>query len=280
MLQRHAIALAASALLCACAGPSLARVDAEALEARVNRLESQSLVDLLTRLQRLEEDVQRLRGDLEEQSHQLGTLQQQQRDLYLDLDQRLRRLEPGGASAAPGAAVPGGKPGGSTPPVMMRTPSASPSAPAQAETGETTTGAPSAGAAGGSADDGEDAAYERAFGLLKDRHYQEAAEAFRSFLNTYPKGRLADNAQYWLGEASYVTRNFPQALVEFHKLLDFYPKSAKVPDALLKVGYVNYELGQWDDARQALTELTTRYPDSAAARLAQERLQRMQQEGH
>jgi TolA-binding protein len=53
-----------------------------------------------------------------------------------------------------------------------------------------------------------------------------------------------------------------------------------MPDALLKIGFCNFELEQWQDARVALTRVVNDYPDSTAARLANQRLQRMTSEGH
>ena len=66
----------------------------------------------------------------------------------------------------------------------------------------------------------------------------------------------------------------------FQKVSEKYPQSKKVPDALVKIGFCRYELKQWDSARQVLTQVTSRYPDAPAARLAQQRLDKMASEGH
>jgi TolA-binding protein len=52
-----------------------------------------------------------------------------------------------------------------------------------------------------------------------------------------------------------------------------------VPDALLKMGYCNYELERWNDARAALARVQADYPETTAARLAEQRLKRMDSEG-
>ena len=54
----------------------------------------------------------------------------------------------------------------------------------------------------------EKAAYDQAFQSLKDMSYADAAEQFQDFLTFYPGSQYADNAQYWLGESYYVTRNY------------------------------------------------------------------------
>ena len=103
--------------------------------------------------------------------------------------------------------------------------------------------------------------------------------AFQQFLVTYPDSELADNAQYWLAETYYVTRQFDEALAAFKVVIHDYPRSRKVPDALLKMGYCNYELKRWDAARGALNQVRTDYPETTAARLAGQRLERMEGEG-
>jgi tol-pal system protein YbgF len=145
----------------------------------------------------------------------------------------------------------------------------------------------SRGTAAGSADAGAGApggddksSYQAAFNLLKDGQYDKAIAGFEGFLGTYPNSSLADNAQYWLGEAFYVNKSFPEAQAAFQHVLDKYPQSRKVPDALLKLGFCRYETKQWDAARAALTQVTTQYPDSGAAKLARERLDRMSTEKH
>lgn len=227
--------------------------------------QNQALIEVLTRLQQLQEEVREMRGEMEVQSHAIENLNQRQRDLYLDVDRRLRRVETGGQIAAPAVA-----PGAASPPVTTGTPGA----PAPTTT-------PGSGAPAATATDPaqEQAAYQLAFNLLKEGRYQRAIGQFQEFLARYPGGTYADNAQYWLGEANYVTRNFTQAIDEFRKVLTGFPDSPKGADALLKIGYAQYELQQWQDARATLTEIGQRYPQSTAARLAENRLQRMKSEG-
>ena len=104
--------------------------------------------------------------------------------------------------------------------------------------------------------------------------------AFRQFLVSFPESQLVDNAQYWLAESYYVTDQFDEALRQFSSVINKYPESRKVPDALLKMGYCNYELERWDDAQKALQLVLEDYAETTAARLAEQRLARMKEEGH
>jgi tol-pal system protein YbgF len=121
----------------------------------------------------------------------------------------------------------------------------------------------------------EQAVYAQSFDALKAGSYSVAITGFKDFLSTYPASPLAENAQYWLGEAYYVNRDFDAASAAFRNVLQKWPGSRKAPDALLKVGYTQFELKKFAEARTTLTEVTQKYPGSDAAKLAAERLQRM-----
>ena len=130
-------------------------------------------------------------------------------------------------------------------------------------------GSPSPSAAGGQG------AYAQAFEALKSGNYGAAIAGFRLYLADYPSGELADNAQYWLGETYYVTRDYDNAAVAFRAVGERWPNSRKAPDALLKLGFTQFELKQYPEARVTLTQVTKRFPDGEAAKLAAERLKRL-----
>lgn len=219
-----------------------------ALEARVAKLErmleGQGLTDMFLRMQQMQQELQKLRGDMEVQANEIEGLKQRQRDLYLDIDKRLRAIETQAQAAPPAVSA-----------------------------------APAAAPVGGGSPEQERAAYQQAFDKLKDGRYDEAITLFRGVLANYPNGKLSDNAQYWLGEANYVTRRYREAIAEFGKIVANYPQSLKLPDALLKLGFSHYELGEWAKAREHLEQVIARYPQSSAATMANNRLQKMKSEG-
>ncbi len=240
--------------------PGASAPAADSVEQRLQRLErlleNQTLVDLMSRIDSLQNEVQQMLGQTEEQAYNMEQLKKRQRDLYLDIDRRLRDLEAARASLSAAPVTPSiGAPNGTMP--------------------ESAANGPAAHADTGSQE--ERAAYERAFNLLKEGRYDLAVAAFKTFVKTYPQGRFVDNAQYWLGEANYVQRNFAVALSEFDKVVKNHPASPKRADALLKMGYTFQELGQNDNARMSLNKVVTNYPNTTAARLAQKRLQDLKQ---
>lgn len=124
--------------------------------------------------------------------------------------------------------------------------------------------------------DASDAAgtdYRAAVELVKAGKTADAVTALRAFLRSYPRHEYADNAQYWLGEAFYATKDYQHALVEFRATIETYPRGNKVPDALLKVGYCYTALGQTDKARAVLEQVVNLYPKSEPAALAAKRLE-------
>ena len=227
--------------------PVLAKLNE--LEQRLAAIErvvqNQSLVNMTQQVSSLERRSDEQQGRIEELEHHASTTAERQRDLYIDIDARIQELE-----TAVQARTPSVLEGGTLSPGQLPVP-------------------------GGSDRDN----YQAAFELLKDQRYEPAAMAFEQFLKSYPDSELADNAQYWLAESHYVTQGFDRALAEFEIVITRYPSSRKVPDALLKMGYCNYELEQWAEARDALTRVQDEFPETTAARLAGQRLERMEEEG-
>lgn len=285
---RSALAIAGGAILFALSFPShaqlfggddVARKDIveqgkriEALSQRLARIEEslQNLgsanpaLELAQQLEILREEIKQLRGQVEVLGHEGQMAAKRQRDMYVDLDTRLRRLEqPSAADAAPAGAVPAAPTAASssTPPgVVARPPASAP--PAMAVAKPTVAPAPS---------EAEGRAYEAAQGQRRIGNYQGAITAFEAFLTQYPKSPLAPRAQYWIGDSYYNLRDFKRSITSQQKLIATYPGSASVPDALLNMASSQIELGDLRGARRTLDGVITRYPTSEAAVKAKRR---------
>lgn len=256
------------------AGSAAASASLESRLARIERLlENQTLVDMMMRVDSMQQELNQLLGQMEEQTHELEGLKKRQRDLYLDIDRRLRSLEEA-KTASPQMDSMGEPPAAApamAPAPAMPLPAAAPSTTTTATAPAATVPAAADTALAEAAE--ERKSYEHAFELLKQGRYDLAVAAFKGFVQNYPSGQYADNAQYWLGEANYVQRHFADALKEFQGVVNNHPNSPKRPDAMLKMGYTYQELGELDKARATLNDVVTIYPTSTAARLAQKRLQ-------
>ena len=255
-------------------------------------LQSQGLLDMLQQLDSLQTEMNTLRGNMEVQNHTLEQLGKRQQEIYTDLDRRLQRLESG--SNIPGLTSENAPPLEVMPPAqetatVIDNGDTEGLTIEQVEPPSTTTGETDNESTSGNftptktmpepvlnADpETVQAEYQQAFSLLKQSRYDEAIEKFGEFLGKYPDSEYSDNAQYWRGEAYYVTQRYQEAISEYNKLVSLYPDSQKVTHGLLKMGYSHHQLGQIDEAKKTLNDLKQYYPGTTAARLADDRLRQI-----
>ena len=208
------------------------------IEERLSRIEAASggMMEISNQIEALRTEIARMRGQLEVAANQLEGAEKRQKDLYLDIDTRLRKLEQSGEKQA---AVPDKPP-----------------------------------AAGGAEPEspGEARAYQAALDQFKLGNYALAVNAMQGFLVTYPNSKLAPNAQYWTGMAHAGQRNYKAAIDAQRKLLSAWPQSEKAPDAMLSIASSQETMNDRAGAQRTLKELIARYPGSDAAKSAQQRL--------
>jgi tol-pal system protein YbgF len=166
----------------------------------------------------------------------METTQKRQRDFYIDLDSRLRKLE---AAAAP------------PPPETKPAEGATKGDPAQ-ETRE----------------------YEAALGMFKAAKYKEAGTAFMAFVKAHPGSSLLPNAYYWTASSHYQMKDFAKAADAFAKVAATWPNDPKAADALLAQGNALAEAGDAKGSKKALEALVAQYPASQAAQTAKQRLKK------
>ena len=225
-------------------------------EARIARLEESirniGVVELLRQIDALNAEIAKLRGNLEVLGNQNEQLQKKQRDFYLDLDSRLKRLEGGGApSAGPTSAAPAPAAVVNAAITMPAVPSKPASKDEQAR---------------------EIKAYDAASNLFRRNDFASAIDAFRAFLKDYPQSQLAPNAEYWIGIGYANLKDYRNALATQEGLLQRHPQSPKAPDALLAIASLQAEQGDNGSARNTLEDIIARYPGSEAAGKARTRL--------
>ncbi len=222
------------------------------VDARLQRLQllmdSQNLQEMYLKLEQLEQENRTLRGTVEELNHKITQAKDRERQLYLDMDQRLSQIESGNRTPRVGGPIPSDYEDGS------------------GYAGGIT---PSTETAGVGA---EEAQYRTAFGLLKDKRYNEAVASFEAFLGAYPDSELAPNAQYWMGESNYVSGRYENAIRAFEEVRKKYGNSSKAGDAALKIGFSYKALGKITNAKAVLTDVVSKYPGTKAAQTAQTQL--------
>ena len=217
-----------------------------------------SNVELLNKLQGLQQDIQELRGQLEVQAHDLKLLQQQQLTFYKDLDARLRSGAPNIKQKEPAAEL-----------SMETSPPASKTIPKAAvqptEIPQNTQ--PHTNPAD------EQISYLAAYELIKNKRFDEALPAMQAFVTQHPQGGYTANAQYWLGELYMVKKNYPEAITHFEAVLQQFPSSNKSAASLLKIGYALAASGNKEEAILRLQQVIKNYPDTNTAQLAKAKLE-------
>lgn len=242
----------------------------EKLERQVDNLNQQNTAQ---KIEDLQDRIQKLNGQLEDQSHQIAQLTEQVKNFYQDLN---GRIEGKGGKASDGAkatlaadsvsqtadtAVPHSQ-SCSVPPTTFLQQAKSPAAVKK-----------SSQLASDTAFLKEQQMYQTALDLLPDKKYDASAEKLHKYISTYPKGAYVANAHYWLGEISFLKKNLSQAEVEFHTVVSKYPTAKKMPDALLKIALIHDIQGKHDQAKGELQQVIDHYPNTAAAQLAKQQLE-------
>lgn len=230
-----------------------------------NNSQYQSLSDLLLQVQRLRDELQELRGKMEQQGHIIDELRRELRG-----STSIRNVPTANAPVVPvpnavaaprtTTNVPNDDSSSLIPPPHTYSPTYRPApvvnTPPPFRNSESETDS-----------------YQAALSQLKNGQYANSIAGFRAFTTAYPTSVLAGNAQYWLGEAYYVTRDFDAAIAAFTQVLEQYPDSNKVAAATLKLGFISHEKGEIAQATEFLEQVTQRFPGSTESKLATQRLE-------
>ena len=197
---------------------------------------------LINQIEQLQQEVQQLRGVVEEQAYMLEQFKKSSRDRYLDLDRRISQL-----SAAPSK---------SSAKVSISDKDVAPPV---------------------KASKGEKVIYQQAQKNIKAKRFPKAISLLNQLLSEYPDGAYVSNAYYWLGEVNLAlpTPNYQDAEIYFLKLLQRDAKHRKAPAALFKLGKLYDLTGQAALAEKYLGRVLQQYPQSGAASLARKYLDTM-----
>lgn len=263
------------------------QISGQNIAERLDRLErainNKTLLEIFDSMQALKLEVSQLRGEIEVQDHTIKQLKRKQRELYSDLEQRLQTIQANQSNVLTPAKANSNKELASkieTPAKPTQMPndtkvddrSANSAKPAANQT----TVATNEPVAKQQADPVlAKSSYQTAFKLLQQAKYDQAAKSFKEFLVDYPNSAFADNAQYWLSESHYIMQQYDLAIHAYQSLLNTYPDSKKAPHSLLKIGLSYAELGNIADAKKILNKVITQFPETTIARLANDRLKKI-----
>ncbi|ADE10762.1 tol-pal system protein YbgF [Sideroxydans lithotrophicus] len=242
-------------LLCLCVASSHAsaglfadedaRKQVQQLEVRIVKLEQalassdadkeqtiRSMLDMQMQMEALNTELRKLRGQNEEFAHELQDAEKRQKDFYVDLDTRLRRIEAGGTTSAP------------------------------ADSGT--------GAAAGQG--GEERAFDAAYSFYKAENYQNAVTAFGGFLKNYPQSAHEANVLYWMGNSYFLLKDYKSCVSSYESLAGKYPDHPRVAETMLNTAECQLGLRNKTAAKRTLKLLISKFPGSDASDKAKKRL--------
>ena len=197
-------------------------------------------VDLANQIEGLRTELAKLRGQLEVVQHEGDAGAKRQRDFYVDLDGRLRKLETTAGELATKLAE--------LPPPPPPKPKVDPEA--------------------------EPRAYEAGINQFKDKKYKEAQATFQAFIRDYPSSNLVASAQFWFANTLYLQRDCKGAIEAHGVVAEKHPGSSLAPDAMLAIATCQQELNDAKASRKTLENLVARFPKSSAADSARQKLKR------
>jgi tol-pal system protein YbgF len=248
-------------LLCVANTPAMAglfadddaRKQVKQLEARIVKLEQtlssseadkeqyiRSTLDLQMQMEALNTELRKLHGQNEELLHNLQDAEKRQKDFYIDLDTRLRRVEAGEAAAATATASASERADGTK------------DVPVDPVT--------------------ENRAFESAYTLYKSENYLNAATAFRDFLKNYPQSVHEANVHYWMGNAYFLLKDCKNSINSYQSLIANYQDHPRVAEAMLNIADCQQSLNNKTAAKKTLKQLISQFPGSDASEKAKKRL--------
>ena len=191
-------------------------------------------IDFANQVEAIKADIAKLRGQIEVLTYELEAAQKRQKDFYVDLDGRLRKLE--------------------APPVEAKV--------------ETKAEAPKVDPAQETRD------YEAALAGLKASKFKEAGASFLAFIKAYPNSSLIASAHYWGAYAHAQAKDHAGAAELFGKFAAGWPNDDRAPAALESRVASLEALKDWKGARITLELLAEKYPNSEAGKKAKLKLKK------
>ncbi|WP_413110453.1 tol-pal system protein YbgF [Thaumasiovibrio sp. DFM-14] len=198
---------------------------------------NQVQIQMQQQLSQLGEEVDELRGMVEQNSYELSQMLNRQRDLYREVDALSRQ------------------PAVTSPPQEQKN-----------------LDEPDVAF---SADMDENSSYEAAVALiLQEKDYAGAIGAFEAFLTQYPESTYSANSHYWLGQLYFIQSENAKAQQHFESVATF-ESSNKRADAMFKLGLIAERENAPEKAKQRYQAVIDAYPGSTSAVQAKTNLDKL-----
>ncbi len=117
-----------------------------------------------------------------------------------------------------------------------------------------------------------DRVYKRAYALMLDGKYEDAAGLFAGLTKDFKLNTLSDNALYWHGKSELKMGNEDKALLLFQITATFFPFGDKADQALFEIGEIFLKKKNYPKARLAFNKVVLEYPDSLVRKKSRSKL--------
>ncbi|WP_343581482.1 YbgF trimerization domain-containing protein [Acinetobacter sp.] len=239
--------------------------------------------EIMQKNQKLEEEIRKLRGQLEEHDNAIEQLKKELTNRYTDLDQRLellsQKIDPpeDNPEAQDASATTASTNADTSAPAIV------PAAPVPQQTTPATQQAPATqpqtntAAASNTTNDQielEKAAYTVALDAYKQGGAKKAIQPMQNFIKNHPNGIYIGNAYFWLAEFYLAVDpvDYKSAKQNYNIVATRYPNSARASRAV----YQLYSIAKEVDKNTALasqykSKLLSQYPQSEEAKFIQKK---------
>lgn len=212
--------------------------------------------EIMMQLEQLQLEIKALRNMVEKQEHNLSKMQTEQRNRYLDLDQRAQDYAKRILSLE------------ERPISLPPTHSAAPAATAALSNSQKTVAKQS------STVTKDRDAYNQAYAYVPEQRFEDAISSFQGFIRQYPDSRLIGNAYYWLGEIYMAQNRTADAEKMFNVVVSNHPDSFKIADSKYKLGLIYSRYGNDKKAQEMMDAIIAEHPREPAADHARNYLQK------
>lgn len=234
---------------------------------------AQDAAELTVRVNRLENQLRQLSGQIEQLQFENRRQAEQLRKFQEDVEFRLSQ---GAGAGRPGVAPPAASPG--TAPAQTPRPRQSaapdpvlPGAGAPVDLNQQARALPQGAVQPGSPPERSVAAtaaqtpralYDAAMASLTAREYEQAEMGFRQFIQSNPRSPLVSSATYWLGESFFRRNRHRDAAEHYLKVTTDFADARIAPEAMLKLGMSLSAIGAREQACATYARVNVRYPQA------------------
>jgi len=101
--------------------------------------------------------------------------------------------------------------------------------------------------------------YDKATLLFNQKRYNESIDIYEEIIQINRDHSLADNAQFWIGEALYYQKQYPEALQAYQQVFGMGDRN-KEASAQMRLGYCYFRMNQFDQSAAEFRKVIQNYP--------------------